>query len=47
MRYNDHILMIGVAYEAQKFDKFTGHLAENDIWKENSNSKIAKMRAKF
>jgi len=45
--YDGKMLMIGVAFEAQKFDRFTGQLSENDIWKENANSKIAKMRAKF
>lgn len=45
--YDGKMLMIGVAFEAQKFDRFTGQLAENDIWMENANSKIAKMRAKF
>ncbi len=33
--YNNNVLMIGVAYEAQKFDKFTGHPANNDYWNEN------------
>lgn len=41
------MLMIGVAFEAQKFDKFSGKMAENDVWAENENTKIAKMRAKF
>jgi hypothetical protein len=42
------MLMIGVAFEAQKFDKFTGHLNINsDPFKEIENTKIAKMRAKF
>ena len=45
--YDGKMLMIGVAFEAQKFDRFTGQLAEHDIWKENANTKIAKMRAKF
>ena len=26
--YDGKMLMIGVAFEAQKFDKFTGHLVE-------------------
>ena len=43
--YEDKILMIGVAFEAQKFDKFTGQL--KDEWQENQDSKIAKMRQKF
>ena len=33
--YDNKILMIGVAFEAQKFDRFTGQLAENDVWNEN------------
>lgn len=33
--YDGKMLMIGVAFEAQKFDKFTGKLAEADIWQEN------------
>jgi 5-formyltetrahydrofolate cyclo-ligase len=45
--YNGKMLMIGVAFEAQKFDKFTGKMADQDIWQENQNTKIAKMRAKF
>ena len=45
--YDNKILMIGVCFEAQKFDKFTGRLAENDVWKENHNTKIQKMREKF
>ena len=44
--YDGKMLMIGVAFEAQKFDKFTGKLAEADIWQENQDTKIAKMRAK-
>ena len=47
LMHNNNILMIGVAFEAQKFDRFTGQLADNDIWKENLDSKIAKMRANF
>ena len=46
-RYNNRILMIGVCYEAQKFDKFVGNEAANASWMENQNSKIARMRAKF
>ena len=45
--YNGKMLMIGVAFEAQKFDKFTGKMADADVWHENQNTKIAKMRAKF
>ena len=45
--YEGKMLMIGVAFEAQKFDKFTGQMADMDIWNENENSKIARMRAKF
>jgi hypothetical protein len=30
--YNGKMLMVGVAFEAQKFDRFTGKLAEADIW---------------
>ena len=45
--YDDKMLMIGVAFEAQKFDKFTGHLVNSDPFKEIENTKIAKMRAKF
>ena len=44
--YHGKMLMIGVAFEAQKFDKFTGKLAEADIWQENQDTKISKMRAK-
>ena len=33
--YGGKMLMIGVAFEAQKFDKFTGKLAEADVWQEN------------
>lgn len=45
--YDNKILLIGVAYQAQKFDQFTGKLAEADVWSENQNTKIAKMRSKF
>ena len=45
--YDNKILMIGVCFEAQKFDKFTGRVAQNDVWQENENTKIQKMRAKF
>jgi 5-formyltetrahydrofolate cyclo-ligase len=35
-------LSIGVAFEAQKFDRFTGHLAgEDDIWHEGKCTKIS------
>ena len=44
--YDDKMLMIGVAFEAQRFDKF-GHLVHSDPFRENENTKIAKMRAKF
>ena len=30
--YQGKMLMIGVAFEAQKFDRFTGKLAEADVW---------------
>ena len=39
--------MIGVCFEAQKFDRFANNAAGNDVWMENQNTKIAKMRAKF
>ena len=45
--YKGHLLLIGVAFEVQKFDKFTGHLAGEDPFREGQNTKIAKMRAKF
>ena len=38
--YGERILMIGVAFEAQKFDCFTGHLVNDDIWKEKTCPKI-------
>jgi 5-formyltetrahydrofolate cyclo-ligase len=34
-KYGGKILMIGVCFEAQKFDKFTGRVATNDVWQEN------------
>jgi len=41
-------LSIGVAFEAQKFDRYTGHLVEDeDPWAEDSCTKIAKMRQMF
>lgn len=39
-KYDNKILMIGVCYEAQKFDNFTGQVANNDSFNENSNTKI-------
>ena len=49
--YDNKILMIGVCFEAQKFDRFgatpDSASATGDVWNENANSKIAKMRAKF
>ena len=45
--YGDQTLFIGVAFEAQKFDKFTGKMCGSDPWKEDKNTKISKMRAKF
>ena len=45
--YDNKILLVGVCFEAQRFDKFTGQNSENDIFQENENTKIAKMRAKF
>lgn len=48
--YDNKILMIGVCFEAQKFDRFGAQpdsAPVDDIWNENANSKIAKMRAKF
>lgn len=33
--YDNKILMIGVCFEAQRFDKFTGKVASNDVWQEN------------
>ena len=46
--YDGRMLMIGVAFEAQKFDKFTNQLVEGaDPFSEKTNTKIAKMRAKF
>lgn len=48
--YDNKILMIGVCFEAQKFDRFgtaSDFAVANDIWNENADSKIAKMRAKF
>ena len=31
--YKGKMLMVGVAFEAQKFDRFTGKLADkDDIW---------------
>ena len=46
-RYNNKILMIGVAFEAQKFDRFTGSLATEDPWRENQNGKIHGMTKKM
>jgi hypothetical protein len=41
-------MSIGVAFEAQKFDRFTGQLIEGeDIWNEQDNSKISRMRQLF
>lgn len=45
-------ISIGVAFEAQRFDSWTGHLIEestqwNDQWFEQKNTKIANMRSKF
>uniref|UniRef100_A0A7S3CLG2 5-formyltetrahydrofolate cyclo-ligase n=1 Tax=Strombidium rassoulzadegani TaxID=1082188 RepID=A0A7S3CLG2_9SPIT len=45
--YKGKILMIGVAFEAQKFDLFKKSAAESDIWRENQCSKIERMRLKF
>ena len=45
--HNDNFLMIGVAFEAQRFDLFAAKEAESDSWRENQNSKIARMRNKF
>ena len=46
--HDESFLSIGVAFEAQKFDQFTGHLAlADDVWQEKKCSKISKMRRLF
>ena len=39
--YDNKILLVGICFEAQRFDRFTGKSAEKDVFKENENSKIA------
>mmetsp|Transcript_18233 Transcript_18233/g.28046 ORF Transcript_18233/g.28046 Transcript_18233/m.28046 type:complete len:108 (+) Transcript_18233:660-983(+) len=46
-KYQGRMLMIGVAFESQRYDLFKTKAAESDLWMENQNSKISKMRAKF
>ncbi len=41
------MLRVGVAFESQRYDMFKTKAAESDLWMENQNSKISKMRAKF